>query len=88
MSIRLATLLEMSHELCRARKRRCEWEASADEATNKGSGGFVRRAVSRFAEPPGGVNKWGEAAPVEDNETAFLRAAIEERGLQPREPLA
>ena len=89
MSIRLTTLLELSHELCRARKRRCEWEAIADEATSKDSGALSRHeAHRRFAEPPGGMKELAEAASVEDSDTVFLRAAIEERGLKPREPLA
>jgi hypothetical protein len=86
MSIRLTELLELSHDLCHARKRRSEWEFRADDECRKPKSARHHSCLPHADEAR---PKSGTGAGFADNsEIEFLRAAIEERGLAPREPLA
>ena len=87
MSIRLPELLELSHDLCHARKRRSEWEFLHDECL-RNLPKVARR--SPCPEPAAETRARGSncADLIDDAESGFLRAAIEERGFSPREPLA
>ena len=86
MSIRLTELLELSHDLCHARKRRSEWEFRAHDECRKPKAAR-HHACLPYADEARPKSSAG-AGLADDSEIEFLRAAIEERGLAPREPLA
>jgi hypothetical protein len=74
MSIPLAQLLELSHDLAQGRKRRCEWETYAEKA--------VTVAPKDEPEEAEGRGNASEDAV----EMKLLRALLREQGLAPRAP--
>ena len=74
MSIPLAQLLELSHDLAQGRKRRCEWETHAEQA--------VTVAPPSKEEPAETEGRGNEDAV----EMKLLHAALREQGLAPRAP--
>ena len=74
MSIPLAQLLELSHDLAQGRKRRCEWETHAEQA--------VTVAPPSKEEPAETEGRGNEDAV----EMKLLHASLREQGLAPRAP--
>lgn len=86
MSIQLTQLLELSHELCHARKRRCEWETHAE--------GVLRRRKDANTPPPPGpaatlrsaLDGSGDDVRADIAEMHLLCESLRSQGLSPRAP--
>jgi len=86
MSIQLTQLLELSHELCHARKRRCEWETHAE--------GVLRRRKDANTPPPPGpastlrnaLGGSGDDVRADIAEMHLLCESLRSQGLSPRAP--
>lgn len=90
MSIQLTQLLELSHELCHARKRRCEWETHAESVLRRRRDAFL--GTSGDTPPPPGpaasLRKAGGGM-VESADVAEMQVLCESlraQGLSPRAP--
>jgi len=91
MSIQLTQLLELSHELCHARKRRCEWETHAESVLRRRRDAFL--GTQENTPPPPGpaasLRKAGDSGMVESADIAEMQVLCESlraQGLSPRAP--
>jgi len=93
MSMPLTQLLELSHELSRSRKRRCEWEIQAERrCRSRFLPGLVEqqpRHADARARQAAEERRLSEASSEEDcNEMSLLSETLAAQGLSVREPAA